>query len=409
MSDSFARCILPLALQLYNLSLRADIMRDIECYVIYPKGREGVHHRIPDQKSESNNYSLKLRPETTLNHLVDLCDRLQSYYMELEGSALNFFVFFHLNNSSLFEKYLKHNIQYVLSTYVVTKPGAHSHCEVTVKVLSEAIQRTKILICCLIQGEAKYSEIVANGAVVLKDINTELEISVLEKSIDALSLPVNERNGLIGVKAMVELFKAAAHVNTLENIFQRYNLKLCAEDESFKDLCVIASRANDQLTPKDAINLLERVKTILHIPDEKSVDCLEFLGDIFNAKTFYEFLLFRRFYGKLGYKAFRQQYELITVQLQNKASQFEEMILNHLFPAFHFLSPFIGKFDDKVERMQPQFGELVSAMWELDTKFGPIKLRNVYQNIHIVLQWFSEVQVISCVMRMNATKCIPSK
>ena len=368
-----------------------DIIQDIDCHVIYPKGREGIHYRTSNKKSECN-YSLKIKPDTTLSELSKLCDRLQLYYKDLEGEhTLEVFVFFHLHRSSLFEKYMRYNIQCLLDT---NTPGASNQCEVTVPILSKAIQKTEALIRRLIQGEAEYREIVADGAVVLKDVNTGLEIEVLQKSIDVLHLHVKERNGLIGVKAMVELFKAASHIKTLGKIFHLFNLKLCAEDEYFKELNEIMSRANDQLTPNYAITLLRRVKTILVISDEKSVDCLEFLDAVLNSKTFYDFLLVRRFYGKPGHKAFRQQYDLITAHLQNKASHFEEMILNHMLPAFKFLSPFIAKYDDKPERTQPGFQELVSAIWELDIESGPVMLRNVYQNVHLVFQWFSDVQVM---------------
>lgn len=334
---------------------------------------------------------LGLQPSTTLNKLSDLNKQLECFFEDFVGDTQIMFVFFYVHKSCLFDKYLRYNIQCLLNE---TPEGQHR--KVTIQVVSEAVKRTKILIVRLIQGEAEYREIVADGAVVLKDIDTKFEFSILEKSISKLCLNVVERSGLLGVKAIIELFKATLHIETLRRVFNRYNLTDCAGDVEFKALCTIASCANEKLTPNRAIDCLTAVKRELLIPNDESVDCLDIFDVIYESKIFYEFLLARRFYGKKGHKSFRQQYELITAQLQNKASDFEEKILNDLLPAFQFLSPFIAKYDDNVERTQPSFKHLVSEIWMLDTKQGPKQLKNVYQNVHLVLQWFSEVQVRDC-------------
>lgn len=370
------RCNLPLTLEFYGLSLPDEIVQHIKCHVLYPPETEGMYEQQPGQKLQ--NISIKLQASTTLNRLNVLCESLERFFAKFEKDSLKVLVFFHVHKSSLFSKWLSYNIQ------------CHP---VTVEAVSEAIQETKALIVRLIQGEAEYREIVAKGTVVLKDIDTKLEISILEKSISVLSLQVEKKGGLPGVKSMIELFKASSHINTLRKLFQRYNLTICVNDADFKELCEIALCANDQLTPNLAIQCLNDVRTKLKIPDEESVDCLEILDVVLKSKTFYDFLLVRRFYGERGHKSFRQQYELITAQLLNKASDFEEKLLNDLLPAFKFLSPFIAKYDDSTQRTQPSFNDLVSEMWKLDTKHGPKQLQNVYENVHLVLQWFSEVQV----------------
>lgn len=376
------RCTLPSILQEYGLELPSEVAQDLECFVKFPETKE--YTAVDGFVS----VSAEVQTQTSLRNLSDLYEGLTSFLKELEGHTLDLLVFFHLHESSLFQKYLKLKIRNELCT----KPEDSN--PVTVKVLISAVTKTKSLICSIIEGKAKYSDITAEGAVVLKDIDIDTEFSILEKSIPLLNIHMQSPSGLKGVKCMLELFKASTYIKRLGEIFQRYDLICCIEDENYKALDKIPQCVDDELTPITAMELLKTVKTLLQFPVNTSVDCLEFLNEIFKSKAFYEFILVRRFYGKQGHKAFRQQYELITVQLQNKASDFEEKILNHLFPAFQFLSPFVTTSDVSHKRIQPQFRELVSAMWELDIINGPTKLRNVYQNIHLVLQWFSQVQVI---------------
>ena len=385
------RCYFPSVLQLYGVSLPDVVLQDIKHFLDYPDEREGIHHRKPDQSSAC--VSITVKDGTMLRDLNLLCERLENFLNEFKEDSLKVFVFFRVHQSSLFEKYLRYNIKCLFDEALRSSTEGQRESEVTVRIFSEAIMHTKVIICRLIQGDAEYREMKAEGSVVLEDIDTEKEFSVLEMSVEKLSLSVSGKSGLLGVKAMIELFKASSHIKLLEKIFDRYKLKLCNGDKAFIELRNIKLHINEHLTPNAAREYLKTVKKTLQISDKKSVDCLGFLREVFMSKEFYEFLLHRGFYGIQGHRAFRQQYALITAQLQNKASDFEEKILNHLLPAFQFLSPFIAKYDDNNERTEPSFKDLVREMWTLDTEVGPKKLRNVYQNVHLVIQWFSEVQV----------------
>ena len=389
----------------------SEIIQDLERHIQFPEGKEGVLHTSASHPSfqKSGSISTKPQPDTSLRKLSELHDTLVDFFCELQGYPLDFLIFFRLHKSTLFDKYLRLHIQNVLiqmKSAVHDEPSLNIMPEfavkskvdkpsvVTVNVLKEAIKKTELTVCSLIEGKAKYKDIVAEGAVVLQDINTELEFSILEKSTRILSLRVESRSGLTGVRCILELFKASTHIETLRSIFERYHLERCAQDKEFMTLKEIPKLVNDQLTPNEATEKLKTVKDILMIQKGTSVDCLEFLNEVYKSKEFHKFLLRRRFYGDQGHRAFRQQYELITAQLQNKASNYEERILNHLFPAFQFISPFIvPKPEDACLRDQPSFGELVRTMWKLDITNGPSQLRNVYRNIHIVLQWFAQVQV----------------
>ena len=254
-------------------------------------------------------------------------------------------------------------------------------------LLQEAIKKTKSTICSLIEGKAKYKDIKAEGAVELENMDTELEFSILEKAVRTLQLMVESESGLKGMRCILELLKASAYIETFGNIFRRYKLKCCAEDKNFLALKDIQASINDQLTPNIATEKLGRVRNILKIRDNHPVDCLMFLNEVYEGEQFYKFLSVRRFYGDQGHRAFRQQYELITTQLQNKTSSYEEKILNHLLPAFQFLSPFMSSTVD------PSFDTLVETMWKLDRENGPIQLRNICRHINLVIQWFAQVQV----------------
>jgi hypothetical protein len=249
-----------------------------------------------------------------------------------------------------------------------------------------AVKNTKYTLCSLIEGKAKYKDIKAEGAVELENMNTELEFSILEKAVRTSHVRVESESGLKGIRCILELLKASTYIETLGNIFQRYKLKSCTEDKHFLGLKDIQASVNDQLTPNIATEKLGHVRDILKIPENDPIDCVGFLNDIYEGEQFHKFLSVRRFYGDQGHRAFRQQYELITAQLQNKTSNYEEEILNQLLPAFQFLSPFISTTDDV------SFNTLVEAMWKLDRYNGPIQLRNICRHINLVVQWFAQVQ-----------------
>ena len=329
-----------------------------------------------------------IKLDTTLCELCDLHEHLDSFLEPIQGDILKFLVFFRLNKSILFDKYLRLQIQAQLEISSVESPAMSTSVHaLSMPILKVAIQNTKCMVCSLIEGEAKYKDIKAEGAVELDAINTDLEFSILEKAVCTLHLKVKSDCGLTGMRNILEMLKAANYITTLGNIFRRYKLTCCNEDKKFSALKDIQACVNDQLTPNTATEKLAQVRDILKIPKKLPVDCLKFLHEIYKSDQFHEFLSVRRFYGGQGHRAFRQQYELITAQLQNKTSSYEEKVLNHLLPAFQFLSPFISTM------VGPSFDELVETVWKLDRENGPIQLRNICQHISLVLQWFSQVQV----------------
>ena len=408
------RCNVASVLSEYGVNFPSDIVELIEKNVVFPNGKEGkiqISASHPSFQSIES-ISVKLEPDTSLRTLTTLHKRLEEFFCELQGFPMEFFIFFRLHKSSLFDMYLRLHIQNILEKTLTAhkqqslnilppelKTAEIQQTEVTVLVLKEAITKTQDTVSSLIQGRAKYKDIVAGGVIRLDSINTEWEFSVLEKSTRILGLQVETLDGLSGVKCMLELFKACSHITTLRNICHRYHLEKCQHDQKFVTLNEIVEAVRDpkqveSLTPIEATERLKIVKDHLALEKDTSVDSLAFLDEVYKSIEFHKFILQRRFYGDQGHRAFRQKYELITAQLQNKGSDFEEQILNQLFPAFQFLSPFVVPvYEGASARDQPSFSALVSSMWKLDRKNGPTQLRNVYKNIHLIHQWFAQVQV----------------
>ena len=398
----------------YGVNFPSDIVELIEKNVVFPNKKEGkiqISTSHPSFQSIES-ISVKLEPDTSLQTLTTLHKRLEEFFCELQGFPMEFLIFFRFHKSSLFDMYLRLHIQSILEKTLTAhkqqslnilppelKTAKIQQMEVTVLVLKEAIMKTQDTVSSLVQGRAKYKDIVAGGVIRLDSINNEWEFSVLEKSTRILGLQVETLDGLSGVKCMLELFKACSHITTLQNICHRYHLEKCRHDQKFVALNEIVEAVQDpkqveSLTPIEATERLKIVKYHLVIEKDTSVDCLEFLDEVYKSREFHKFILQRRFYGDRGHKAFHQKYELITAQLQNKGSDFEEQILNQLFPAFQFLSPFVVPvYEGASARDQPSFSALVSSMWKLDRKNGPTWLRNVYKNIHLIHQWFAQVQV----------------
>ena len=381
------RCSLISVLTEYGLEIPCQITDALHRHVQYPEGEEGILYTSPTHPFYPSTQSIdtEIKESTSLGELCDFHQCLISFLQPLQRADLQLLLFFRLHNSVLFDKYLRLQIRAELEGSSAKSPTKTT--SVTIPILQVAVKNTKYTLCSLIEGKAKYKDIKSVGAVELENMNTELEFSILEKAVRTLHLTVESESGLKGIRCILELLKASSYIETLSNIFQRYKLKSCTEDKHFLGLKDIQASVNDQLTPNIATEKLGHVRDILKIPENDPIDCLGFLNDIYEGEQFHKFLSVRRFYGDQGHRAFRQQYELITAQLQNKTSSYEEKILNQLLPAFQFLSPFISTTDDV------SFNTLVEAMWKLDRYNGPIQLRNICRHINLVVQWFAQVQV----------------
>ena len=180
---------------------------------------------------------------------------------------------------------------------------------------------------------------------------------------------------------------------------EQYHLKGCLQDEELKE---VQSLVDDmklecnrfKLTPNEASERMRRIKVLLCIDQgendakaaKKRAACLEVFPIVANSAEFYQFIRDKQFYGEKGQSTFRQQYQLVTAQLQHE--EYEEPVLNHLLAAFNILTPFMNN--------RQSFKTLMTNVTGLDTIFGMKQLETVNTNINLIQLWFSRAEVCTC-------------
>ena len=264
-----------------------------------------------------------------------------------------------------------------------------------------ALKNTEQFILSLIKGSAKYEDIVTEGSLEKLwhqiDINNEFKIMCAFPKFMDIS-DVNEE-GKKGMKNMLELFQYCKHITLIPKVCEQYHLKKCINDPKLHELEQIASSINSKegranLTGKDANDHMERIREVLHLSDDsKGKRCLKIFCAVQNCVDFYQFIKRKGFTGDTNSRsAFLSQYQLITSQLQHE--DYAEKVLNHLFPAFQYIVPFLD-----IEQDLSALMKKIVKLFNDGIGFGnnPNKdfcqLETVNSNIMIIQLWFSRTEV----------------
>ena len=85
-------------------------------------------------------------------------------------------------------------------------------------VLHKATNHTHDLIMRLMQGTAKYSEIIAQVEMNLESLNIEQEFNALHSFLAYLNIPMASHEGLAGVRCMLELFQYIQLIYTIHSV-----------------------------------------------------------------------------------------------------------------------------------------------------------------------------------------------
>ena len=251
-----------------------------------------------------------------------------------------------------------------------------------------SLDKTKELLIKLREGNATYSEIIAEGRLELENLNIDKEFTILD---DYLEHTTKSTDGLIGVRNMLELFQYRKHIIMIHGVCGQYKLKRCLDDTNLNQLVEIAKELEPEenrraLTLNEATERMTEVKCLLFgeaLSGKKQPQCLKLFEAVSNSPAFYQFINDKGFTGDRGQAVFRQQYQLITAQLQHE--EYDEQVLNHLFAAFKFMSPFMNVHQD--------FRSLMEQVIDLDTSHGLKQLETVHSNITLIQLWFSRAEV----------------
>ena len=379
-----------------------------------PMERE-IPHNTTGQFNAGHDISLKLSKTVRLRDLEKLVNDLQGF-LEPILDRMDMLVFFRLHRSVMFnmyqklflEKEVKKHLEKVnpistLSSYSFSVPPPDVSMEkatdvepregIQLPILVRSLDMTKELLIKLIEGNATYSEIIAEGRLELENLNIDEEFTTLDDFIYYLKHTLKSKEGLIGVRNMLELFQYTKHIEKIQDVCRQYGLQGCSDDPNLKQLVEIANELGPEksrraLTLNHATERMTEVKYLLFgeaLSGRKQPQshCLKLFEAVSDSVDFYHFIKDKRFTGDRGQAVFSQQYQLITAQLQHE--EYDEQVLNHLFAAFKFMSPFMNIHQD--------FRSLMEQVVDLDTSHGLKQLETVRSNITLIQLWFSRAEV----------------
>ena len=409
-------CTLSTLLAENGVSFPNDLHDTLTKYVLSPGESKEIVGGILENELPSSmmghfdpghDISLKLSKKLTLKDLSNLVDDLQNFLRPI-SHHMEMLVFFHLHHSDMFDKYLKlflekeakkhmerMNPTSTKSTFSFSIPHLPAVSLMMPEVedmqllsLVRSLDQTKELLIKLVEGNATYNEISAEGKLVLENLDIDQEFNILDEFILHLKHTPTSTEGLIGVRNMLELFQYTKYIEMIHSVCEQYKLQGCLDDPSLKQLIEIAEKLTPEesrhaLTLNNATKNMTRVKHLLFGERHPPNHCLKLFEAVADSAVFYQFIKDKQFTGENGQAVFRQQYQLITAQLQHEG--YDEQVLNHLFAAFQFISPFMND--------HPNFKSLMEQVVDLDTSHGLKQLETVNSNITLIQLWFSRAEV----------------
>ena len=322
----------------------------------------------------------------SLGELILLVQDLDTFLAMIKDH-MDFLVYFHLHPSEIVNVYLKHSLDKVMpSDVIIDEHITTEHVLFSISHLERALKNTQLLLENIIEGTATYRDIIAEGCLKLEELDVETEFNQILKCPMIGSDGISE---LPGMKSLFRLFQFGAHIFTIERVCQQYDLEFCLNDPQLTEMIELAKKLEseeqkDKLTPADAEPLWKNVHETLCLKEDASPTTLEIFHKVAESAEFFQFIKEKQFVGPNGEKRFRQQFELITAQLQHE--EYREIVLNHLFAAYKFITPFLT--------MSHTFSSLMSAIAVLKLPKGLPQLETVKSNIHLIRIWFSHAEDI---------------
>ncbi len=417
-------CNFIVILREYGVTLPQHLLTPIERYVVFPDDKSRSKNELLEQpvpagtnglfRPGSNELSLCLTKQFTLKELSELVHGIEKF-QEILIAQIDMLIFFKLNHSIMFDKYLRVEIEQAIDLEA-EQPQLQFFLEapslapqnvllssakpkkkkegVSVDMLQKSLQNTSELLMKIMRGEAAYADIIAQGKLDLETLDIENEFTTLKSYFLTLNITQSESEGLAGVRSLLELFQYTKHIQKIQDVCEQYKLNGCLEDKELEDIkSLVRDVESDvnrlKLTPIDASKKMKQIKTLLCLapnPDSKMKlldNCLEVFPAVANSAEFYQFIQNKQFYGEKGVGTFHQQYQLITAQLQHE--EYDEFVLNHLLAAFNVMTPFLDQ--------KQSFKELMTKVTRLDTTIGLKQLETVNGNITLIRLWFSRAEV----------------
>lgn len=397
----------------YGIGLPTDVLTTLTKYVVFPgencsedKLSLTLSCKIPAAISKSFqpglDVSLQITRELSLRRLKQLVQALAAFLAPVEDSVMQMLAFFYLNESHVFDKYLRLQLSQLDSVtprepspasplpllIVQRKDDLEMPQGIVMDIFAKALCLTKELLLNFIAGNATYTDIIADGSPDLISLNIDHEFKILKEYAELIQVEAESLEGLKGFKAMLQLFQLTSHIRMIHNVCVQYQLKRCLEDFQLKKLTVLVDTLEldenkRKLTAKDAIKKMQVVRDALCLDDKMDLKFLNLFTAIADSAVFHKFVTEKQFIGEAGQALFHQQYQLIKTQLQHE--EYNEAVLNNLFAAFKLITPFVDR--------EQTFTSLMSQVASLGAVDASRQMETVNRNINLIRLWFSRAEV----------------
>ena len=260
------------------------------------------------------------------------------------------------------------------------------------------MEQTKRFLLSLIRGTATFEEIFPEGSFEesLQKFDAEREFKIICGFSEFQNLFDKNEEGKKGIKHMLELFQYSQQISQIPNVCEQYGLLKCLDDPKLKELMKIVDSVKStediaHITAQIANSHMQKIRTILKLPDSPyAKKCLKLFPAVANCAEFYQFIKEKGFANDRS--AFSSQIELITAQLQHE--DYNENVLNHLMPAFQYITPFLDmeqNLSELMDKILKLFKGDVSMNHNLQKDF--CQLETVNSNITMIQLWFSKTEV----------------
>lgn len=397
-------CDFPSLIVEYGVHLPETLQNRITAHVSFPD-RDGQHSGhilesfIPPYADGGfkldGDITLKLHRDITFKELSTLVTELQIFQQPLSKFYQALILF--KNEATLFDKYLQCYLDSHVSHYDsldVTSDFAGLPTVPSTKI--EPPQGTSIdtfvnglehacdLIHSVMSGTVTYSEMAADDEEMLEKMDIEREFAILHRYAKLSNSEFDQS----AVQSMLELPQFLTHCENIEKVCEQYHLTACLQDNSFQEMLKImkensSNEVRSKITPNGAKALMDRLKEILCLTEKSSSKCLIIFRAMMDSAPFYHFMNEKDFHGEQGQAMFRQQYQLITAQLQHE--HYDEEVLNQLEPAFKAIGPFMNA--------NRSFTLLMTAVNDfVNPEDNVMHLETVNANIMTIQKWFSRAE-----------------
>ena len=231
----------------------------------------------------------------------------------------------------------------------------------------------------------------------IQKFDAESEFRIMCGFPEFQDISTANEQGKEGIKHMLELFQYSQQISVIPDVCAQYRLNQCLNDPKLKELKKIVNSVKSaedraKVTGKIANNHMKKIWEVLNFTDDPSVakKCLKIFPAVANCAEFYQFIQKKGFADDRA--AFSSQVQLITAQLQHE--DYNENVLNHLMPAFQYITPFLDK--------EQSLGELMNKVIKLfrdgvgfgrDSRKDFCQLETVNSNITMIQLWFSRTEV----------------